>query len=207
MALPNLFVTRLVPDLHLRLQIRSISSVYRWSRVQVWKCIVNLMVFVWVLFTVVCPLFATCLSIDVRFLGLSGMACRSIDGRCASYFWSLVKATANGTSDCERIDEVYASGGSYSHETSIGFFIFCLDCMENIWHCDKLHQLKKQFKGFHNVIQSKNESCFYRSFPFLLLLFFHLVLLLFLIIFPNQTWSRIAGICMYTRREVLHTSY
>jgi len=101
------------------------------------------MVFVRVSFAVVCPLFATCLSIDVRFLGLSGMACRSIDGRCDFYFWSLVKATANGTSDCERFDEVHASGGSYSHETNTGFFIFCLDSMKNIWHIDKLHHLKK----------------------------------------------------------------
>jgi len=101
------------------------------------------MLYVRVSFTVVCPLFATCLSIDVRFLGLSGMACRSIDGRCAFYFWSLVKATANETSDCERIDGVYSSGGSYSHETSIGFFLFCLDSIENIWHSDKLHQFKK----------------------------------------------------------------
>ena len=28
--LPNLFVTRVVPDLHLSLQVRSISSLYRW---------------------------------------------------------------------------------------------------------------------------------------------------------------------------------
>ena len=80
------------------------------------------MVFVRVSFAVVFPLFATCLSIDVRFLGLSGMACRSIDGRCAFYFWSLVKATAIGTSDCGRIDEVYASGGSYTKQVLDSLF-------------------------------------------------------------------------------------
>lgn len=151
--LPNLFVTKCVWDLHLRLKVRGTSIVYRRGVRAPLEQVTSLKKYCKfygsctlqrrVSFTVVCPLFAICLSVDARCIGLSGMACRSIDGRCAFYFWSLVKATANGTSDWERIDEVYASGGSYSHETSIWFFIFCLDSMKNVWHIDKLHQLKK----------------------------------------------------------------
>lgn len=99
--LPNRFVTRVL-NLYLRLPVRCTSSV---SRLLVWapleqvtslklyctlqySCILQRPVS----FTVVRALFAMCLSIDVRFLGLSGMACGSIDGRCAFYFWSLIKA-------------------------------------------------------------------------------------------------------------------